>query len=747
MLNKKIPGLRGVQYRVPAPPGRAVWSTWLGCVGLTALCATTPPALAQGSSLVLDEVVVTARKRAETIQEVPMAITALDQDLLERIGFSNLTDLAEKVPSLSMAPYPNNSSAMVVFMRGVGTVDSEQIARDPGVGIYLDDVYLGRAQGLAGDLADIERIEVLRGPQGTLYGRNTIGGAIKFLTAGPTGEFGFRQHLSVGNRDNRRSVTRIDLPEAAGVSARLTYLMAHEGGWVNQPGRSADFGERDKEGYRIALRWRPHADVQVDYAHDHATQEGVSFYQQRGGPGLFGGLFTTPLSGSRRGTAIRASELPLRDDFEIDGHALTLQWEVSDQMSLRSVTAYRETEASSVHDTLEAFGIPAAFSSDTDQEQWSQELMLSGFTQRVDLDYSLGLFWFREKASQATRSLQDPFSLVVDPMNPVNVFRPPVMADLLPNPRAEVVNRAQAIYGQVTWTPALMDGRWGLTVGGRYSRDRREIERSFQGMPYDADSARYSSFDPGVTLNFRWSHDIQAYLSRSQGYRTGGFNLRSPAGSDPFDPEDLVTWEAGLKASWSHRVRTNLAVHRGVYDDIQLDFIQPLTNEISTVNAGKARLEGAELESRLLLSESIELGLSYAYLRARRDGEVVNPFSGQVLEDLSMPFSPRHKVHVTGEYRMPRGRLGQPLAWVSYSWEAKQTTNGGPGTALEPKPSYGLLDARVALVDIPVRGEGGLNVAVWGRNLLGKDYLMYRLYGADIYGEPRSYGIDLTFEY
>lgn len=710
------------------------------------MCCLLPSVEVAAESVRLEEIVVTARKRTESIQQVPMSVSAFDSSALEKIGFSNLTDLAENVPSLSMSPYPNNSSAMVVYLRGVGTIDSEQIARDPGVGIYLDDVYLGRAQGLAGDLADIQRIEVLRGPQGTLYGRNTIGGAIKFLTAEPTGEFGFRQTLTTGNYDYRRSVTRLNLPEAGGLSAKITYLNSHEGGWVDNPGSQGDFGERDKEGYRLALRWQPSSELTVDYAHDRSSQDGIGFYQQRGGVGLFGS-FTTPISDDRRDTAIRTTGLPLRDDFVIRGHGLTINWDLTDQISLKSVTAYRESDAHSVHDTMEAFGLPAAFSSDTEQEQYSQELLLNGYTEKTDIEYTVGLFYFEEKATQLRSSLANPFALLTRPMDPVNVFRSPTLADLVPSPEAKVKNSASAIYGQMTWNPAWFDSRWSLTVGGRYSRDERELERTLLGVPYDKGDTRDSSFDPSITLQYRFNYDIQVYLSRLQGYRTGGFNLRSAANTEPFKKEELITYEAGLKSSWANRLRFNLSVYQSDYEDMQLDFIEPLTNAVNTINAAEAEIRGAEMELFWLPLSSLSLSLNYAYMDAQLKGDAINPFTGLALQGISLPHTPRHKVNTALEYTFPQFEWGTLSAWLAYSWEDEQTTNGGPNTADDPRPEIGLVDARLTLADIPTGSTAQLSLALWGKNLLDEEQKIFTLYGADIYGQPRSFGVEMNFRY
>ena len=694
-------------------------------------------ALAQGGARAgLEEVVVTARKREESLQSVPLAVSSLDSNAIENMNLTSVADLAEKVPMVSMAPFPNTSSAMVVFMRGVGTIDSEQIARDAGVGIYLDDIYLGRAQGLTTDLIDIERIEVLRGPQGTLYGRNTIGGAIKFVTTKPTGEWGFSENLSFGNRDYRRSLTTLNLPRYADFSAALSYLDSARDGTVENPSGGPDFDQKNKRGYRIALRWQPLAELTADYSYDRSLQHGTSMYEQRGGPGFFAALSTVPISRHRLGTAIRPVTLPIEDDFTTSGHALTVAWDIGDALTAKSITSYRKLDADSLHDTVEAFGIPAAFISETGQDQLSQELLLNGTVDDIRLKYIVGAFYFRERADQSNSTLENAFFLV-----------PPLtLDDFAEEPHAWVENSSTAVYGQLTWTPPVLDDRLNLSVGARESRDKREIERMDQGAPYDRDSKSFSSFDPSVTIDYGWTDDLHTYLSYSEGYRTGGFNLRSPANSAPFDPEELTTYEIGVKSSWDDKVRANVALYRSKYRDIQLDFIDPLTNLVSTVNGSEATIKGVELEITAVPIERLEIALDYAYMDAQQKGTAIDPFTQLPLEGTSMPFTPHNKYNISTAYTLPPFAFGSLSARVGYSWNDEQTSNGGPNTDKDRRPSFGLLDARIALSEIPLDRYGNLTIALWGKNLEDKEYVVYRLYGADIYGEPRSYGIDLNYK-
>jgi iron complex outermembrane receptor protein len=284
-------------------------------------------------------------------------------------------------------------------------------------------------------------------------------------------------------------------------------------------------------------------------------------------------------------------------------------------------------------------------------------------------------------------------------------------------------------------------------LGARESRDERKLKRTFMGAPYDDNHKSFSSFDPSVTLDFRWNDQLHTYLSYAEAYRTGGFNVRSPANNAPYDAEKLSTYELGVKASWTNRLRANVALYRSDYKDIQLDFIEPISTLVSTVNAGEATIQGIELEVDAVPIDGLQLGFNYTYMDARQRGDVINPFTQQPLTNLSLPLTPHNKYNVSAEYTVPPFTFGTLSAHVDYSWDDKQTTNGGSGTSEDPRPSYDLLNARLELSRISLDRFGKLAVALWGKNLENKNYVIYRIYGADIYGEPRSYGIDLTYQF
>jgi len=710
------------------------------------LIVATPALAASGQRSALEEVVVTAQKQDEMLQTVPLAISAYDANALEAMKFTNLNDLSMKQPALTIAPFPTNNSTLTIFMRGVGTTDADQVSRDAGVGIYVDDVYLGRAQGSAADIADIERIEILRGPQGTLYGRNTIGGAIKYITAKPTGSFGLKQSLTAGNYDYFQSITNLNLPEIYGVRTKLSYLSEKRDGLVHNPGEARDFGVVDKRGYRVALQAQPAPTVTIDYAYDRSENNGTSNYMQQGSVNQFTPFYKTPIFHHRLSTAFRGVDLPIRDDFKIDGHTLTVAWDASDALTIKSITAYRQTQNDRLHDAVDAFNFPLLNSGNTHQSQVSQEFVLNGSSDQ--LDYVAGVYYFREKANQKSR-LAASGSLAVNPPSAISVFRPPTLSDLPAFTIADVVNRSEAVYGQVTWNPEFWDQRWSFAVGARYSRDYREQERSLGATPIDSGDTDYSSFDPSFTIDFKWTDAIHTYVKRAKAYRSGGFNIRTLA-HEPYGPEKLVSYEVGLKSMWlDDRVRFNIDAYKSDYKDIQLDFTDPATLLPHTVNAGEATVKGIEAELAVIPFAGLQIRLDYGYMDATLDKGGVNPFSGQPLIGLSMPQTPRNKYNVDVDYTFEPFSFGELSADINYAWTDQYTTNGGPGSINFPVDSYGVLNARMTLAHIggstPERGD--LSLSLWSKNLLDKEYVVYRLNGGDMYGEPRTFGLTLAYKY
>ena len=432
----------------PSKPHQQSLSAIFAAILMAPAVLGAPPAAAQEERIsALEEVIVTARKREESLQDAPLAVTALSADILEARGLNSLADLgAGAVPTLKAQPYPNAPSTLIIGMRGTGVADAGQVTTEIPVGIYIDGVYLGRSQGLAADLLDLERVEILRGPQGSLYGRNSVGGAVNFVSRKPSGEFGFQQTLSWGDKwGERRSVTHVDIPAIGAVSARLSLLDAKDDGWVDNTRTEANnfnYGYEDQEAVRLALRWQIGNTI-FDYSYDDSEIENTqSFFQSTVAEGSNGfGITPAGLDALSFGNADfrqivqaiqtegnggadspwvqrwlvptddRLSQTPVAryvrpTVVEAKGHNLTIEAEVSENFSIKYIGSYREL---SQH-TFNAYGGPltggagltnAPVGAIIDQDQTTHELQFLGEALEGRLKYVAGLYYFREDVFEA----------------------------------------------------------------------------------------------------------------------------------------------------------------------------------------------------------------------------------------------------------------------------------------------------------------------------------------------------------
>ena len=273
----------------------------------------------------LEEVFVTAQKREEGLQEAPISLAVFGEAAIERLGISNVGDIGANVPNVMVTTFGVSPTSLRFYIRGIGTSDV-QVTQDPPVAVYLDGVYLARSSALTLDVADIQRIEVLRGPQGTLYGRNTTGGAINVITARPDGEFGFRQNFSFGNYDLFRSRTIVDFPIGDQLAAKFAYEHNQRGGWIDNLGAGDDFNKHNKDALRASLRWTPSDTITVDYTYDLSQSDFTGNYYHIGEPNAFAPPAIVPQT-----SRVSRAALPTRyksSSEETSGHVLELSWDL-----------------------------------------------------------------------------------------------------------------------------------------------------------------------------------------------------------------------------------------------------------------------------------------------------------------------------------------------------------------------------------------------------------------------------------
>jgi iron complex outermembrane receptor protein len=757
----------------------------------TQAASPAPAAQDAGSSSGLEEIVVTAQRRSENLRDTPIAITAITASALEAQGITDLGGVVQASPSLYFAPYPSSSTTLVLFMRGQGTGDPMQITKDGGIGLYVDGIYQPRPQNSTFDLADVERVEVLRGPQGTLYGRNTSGGAVNIISTKPTGEFGVSGQLSLGNLNYQRGLLNVNLPEFAGFKIKLTGLFSHRDGWalnasdVTGVPEAHDFQADRKVAFRGAIRWEPTPDITIDYAGDYSNIRTTPVRYVNESP-FASFLFPGYTADTER--SYRPVYLPY-STTKSDGHSLVAEFRVADGLTLRSLTGYRHLSYTGYQDYTESFLVPFYSRDYITSRAWSQEFQAVGeFADQFK--YVVGLYYFDERARQAQ-------SIDIGTGTPGQL----VMADR--DSPARAISRAA--FGQLTWTPQFTDGRFDITLGARYTSDTRRasrvrssalfigdvsplVDRQFNGAgtvidlggSYGENELDNTRFSPSIVLAYRPTDNVSTYAKVVTGYRAGGSQQSSPNFSRTFGPETVTSYEIGLKSDlFDRRLRFNISGYIAKYKDLQLDIsADPLDLSVTdTFNAGRATVRGIETEITAAPTDWLTLAASYTYTESSIKN-VIAPANTifdpaffpatptQVGQDVSgyfvLPFTPKHSLRLSADVNLGQVGPGELSFNASYTWKDSVYTSSGAGR-LAPmgrnfslNPAYDLVDAR--LTYRIERGDGSdIAFSLWGKNIFDSRYAGFNIgFGSPVtgysaqalsYGDPATYGVDVSFRF
>lgn len=586
----------------------------------------------------LGEIVVTATKRETNLQKTPIAISVVNTQALTDRHADSLLDLGDgSIPSLRVATFEARQSALTIGIRGIVPFDQNQTARDIGVGTYVDGVYLGRTQGLNAGLFDVERIEVLRGPQGTLFGRNTEGGAVSIITRAPSGELGIRGSAGAGNYGQYDGSLHVDLPAVANFAVKLDGVIHHQDATVKNP-LAGQYGwnYQNMVGGRAAARWTPIEGLTADLSYDYTKDQNTPNYSQlinynplgrnigtylNPGTGVLGSqLFyggvacnsTTnkciaPLSplvqvtGDKRQTVAEIGVPQQLSTDETHGFTGNLKFKVSPNLELRSITSWRGVQthqwdnSGGAHRTV--YSPNGNFSryslSELFQHQFSQEFQAVGSLPSID--YVLGVYYFVEHVEEAAATPStnkwnaDGTGYIVNSETRPNPSAPIGSSnqgwdrpDWFVQRHSTARSQSWAAFGQATWTPAGFD-IFHLTAGGRYTKDKREGTLDFVNgkvvdFPFTFDNDR---FDPMVVAALDATPTIHLYAKYSTGYRAGGANDRS-ATFRAFGPEAVKSYELGAKMDlFDHLARLNLAGYMMDRTGTQIDFDYVETNPTS----------------------------------------------------------------------------------------------------------------------------------------------------------------------
>ncbi|WP_232455607.1 TonB-dependent receptor [Sphingomonas sp. KC8] len=623
-------------------------------------------------------------------------------------------------------------------MRGVGNND-DQITQDPSVAVYVDGVYVARTQGMVSEVAELERVEVLRGPQGSLYGRNATGGAINFITRAPDlNELRIKQTVTVGNYSHFRTRTNVSVPVADTLAVEFGYMHTERDGFVRNRGTGVKrFGDQRRNAYRAAFLWQPSADFDIRYSYDRSELGDTPTFMAA--VPLFPARAARPTEGSTFVEDLK------RNDVVAQGHNLTASWDAADGLTLKSITGYRKLKSQTYQNYHAGLLGPYAFLDNKnyiDQDQISQEFQIIGDLFDDRLKYVMGLYYFDESA--------DGLDVSAVPSRNVMTER-----------TVTIGNRAYAAYSQVTLTPPILDDRLHLTAGLRWSRDERKASLQETTIPTGVSpivgpttrgKTAFNNVSPSIIVAFDVNDDVNLYGKVVRGYKTGGFNTRASTRdrfAAGFDPETLTAYELGMKSTWlDNRLRFNIAAFLSDYKDIQVNTRSDPNNVGITdvLNAGKAKVKGIEMDITAKPVDALTVSFSYSYLNGKYK-KVIDATGADRSSFFRFINTAPNTISAKADYQFPHTSIGQPGLFVEYYYQDRITTSTS-----DPRykaASYGLLDARLTLSDIPI-GVGNWRLSAFGRNLTDAKYYVAHFSAglpSAFYGQPRTYGLELTFEY
>lgn len=704
----------------------------------------------------ITDIVVTAQKESQNIQDVPISITAVTGDMLEAAQVNNIADLSNGIPNVQINQFSNSPDSAVFTIRGIGVNDA-----DPYVGttvsVVVDGVVVGVNTAALLSLFDIERVEVLRGPQGTLFGANTTGGVINVVTRQPTGEFGGDIQLVYGNYGQIEANAAIDFPITDSLSGKVSVLHNSMDGYFRNYADGGRIGERNITSLRGYLRYDNSSTYDATLIGEYVrsrngSQTGVII----AGPGE---LFYTPGQTADPFDFRRGLSDDQPDSNDRNTYSLTLTQNLETGIgTFTSITNYREYDNLLYSDDDATTRVLLQTRRDTQHHQFSQELRnLVDVTDTTRL--IVGAFYFDQ-------------SYFLDQAGKLDGFAPG-----LGQPQTQdQENRSISVFGQVYQD---LTDRLKLQAGIRYSNEKTEAvsttantinpnggPANFDGDPLIPGSLitasgkeSWNNVGYKVGLDFQATPDVLFYGYYARGFKSGGFTGRIAIAQDigPYDPETLDTFEAGFKADlFDRRLRLNFAAFLNKYDDMQV--VQNITypsgaNSASIANAGKAETKGFELEATAKPTYDLTLTGAIAYLDAKYDEydtQVLDPATGGLVPASyagnRLMNSPKWNAAfgVNWEKQIGPGMLNANAQYTYTSSKFTSYTN----LPVERVGSVELVNASLRWSP----DNAGWSLGVWARNLLDEEYFNQKLNLAGIgtlasVGAPRTYGAEVRYRF
>lgn len=770
------------------------------------LATTGLHAQEESSGFMLEEITVTARKREENLQSTPIAVSAFSEKELEYRQIGSTESLSDITPNLtfdSVSPSSGSSSAAQIFIRGIGQTDFTAVT-DPGVGLYIDGVYMARSVGSVLDFLDVERIEILRGPQGTLFGRNTIGGAISIHSKRPNADKYASVKVQVGDDDMRNVTLKANMPISDTLFSNVAIASKKRDGYVKRIFDGIDTGDDDSLAFRSALLWEASDNVELFLAAD-ATK-----IRENGAPTVSGGVndlqaFATfgnaalasctaasinpgfpaggPPSFPPPGVGVGGAPgcyssttandpyrstgtFPVKSDLDIWGISGEVSWEISDTFSIKYIMGYRDLEMESSRDGDNTPANIFATQDFFEQDQISHELQFAG-TLQENITWLLGFYYFQEDGFN-----ENPVTL------PVGVQRSGGIFD----------NESTAVFFQTTID---LTDQLALTLGIRNTRDKKQFkpdqislgDASATGvfdqtwpllpgvylppggsgppvptggriLPFENHSENFDDTNAMINLSYQWTEDLMAYVTYSEGFKSGGFDQRYAAvETEPssFNPETVSSVEVGIKSDFfDNRLRLNIALFHTEYQDLQI-IIRETFNPV-TFNGGEAEIDGGELELTWVPTDNWYITASVGYIDAdyvKLDQAVLNNQT-PVLPGSWLVNTPEWSSAVGVAYTAELGDWATLTPRIDWSYHGEQYNNAVNDPRLFQE-DYDLWNASMALETTDGKWEALLAF----KNITDEEYLITgnsafgtsASYVERVYGRPSEWSLSVKYNF
>ena len=722
-------------------------------------------ATASAQQLEIEEIIVTAEKRATNLQSTAKSISALSGEDLELLQVAEIGGLALSVPNVNFGQTTGNAR---IAIRGIG-FDNLSLGNEGRVAFHVDDLYVSRPAAALANFYDLERVEVLRGPQGFLYGRNATAGAINIITRQPGDEFNGHLSLTGGNYGLIKTQGAVGGPLSDTLGARLAFQVVERDGYGTNQTNGGEIDDESTRAVRGVVTWQPDSRVELNLRADYMEQDDHAYSFRYLGPGSLPdpavGWPGLPVKGTLVGGKLpddlrdsTADSGPL-NEREFIGVSADLTWALGDY-DLKFITGYRSTEFDTTTD-LDNTDIPLTiYNQFSDSEHNSQELRLSregGFG-----DWMIGGYRFSEDLTAATRGALDPY--VVPPLGlpgPVGLRRGGTLIGALET-------RAWALFGHFRWR---LSNAFAVRVGGRYSDEKKSIDElnqlDFASLyppfgPYfpptppgarERKSATWDSFTPSVTLEYQANDDAFLYFDYSQGFKSGGYNVGNlqPA----FDPEEIDQYEIGVRADWLQgRLRTNASLFLYDYTELQVSKVNGLV--ITVENAADSNLYGAELEIIALPTANLRLEASLGLLDTEfKDYSSQDParpaalFGVFDLTGNELTQAPDYTLNLAAEYLLPMASgdvtLRLDARFVSDVWLSVYNLDHMQQT------SYEWFDAQMQYRSRNGRwGFGAFVNNIGNEDVINAALIASALVGSPINGSfapPRTYGFSVNLQF